>query len=61
MKKPGQRPPAEKVPADSETELPATREPGSSNAMRGFMKRFQTDPGLPKTTAGWMKLLRGGE
>ena len=30
-----------------------------AKSMRGFMKRFQTD--LPKTTAGWMALLRGGE
>jgi hypothetical protein len=26
--------------------------------MRGFMKRFQAGSGLPRTTAGWMKLLR---
>jgi hypothetical protein len=29
--------------------------------MRGFMKTFQAKSGLPKTTAGWMKLLREGE
>jgi hypothetical protein len=29
--------------------------------MRGFMKRYQADASLPKTTAGWMKLLREGE
>ncbi len=37
------------------------REPGSAKSMRGFMKRYQADASLPKTTAGWMKLLREGE
>lgn len=37
------------------------RESGSVKSMRGFMKRFQAESGLPKTTAGWMKLLRQGE
>jgi AbrB family looped-hinge helix DNA binding protein len=37
------------------------RNPEAAKSMRGFMKRLQTDPTLPKTTAGWMKLLREGE
>jgi len=28
-------------------------------SMRGFMKRFQKDQ--PKSTSGWMRLLREGE
>jgi hypothetical protein len=29
--------------------------------MRGIMKLYQTDGKMPKTTAGWLKLLREGE
>jgi bifunctional DNA-binding transcriptional regulator/antitoxin component of YhaV-PrlF toxin-antitoxin module len=34
---------------------------GGAKAMLGFMKQFQAAPGLPKTTSGWMRILREGE
>ncbi|MGB8354866.1 MAG: AbrB/MazE/SpoVT family DNA-binding domain-containing protein, partial [Chthoniobacteraceae bacterium] len=60
--KPGQPLMWEKV-SDDECRVRIVRQPGAKTvkSMRGFMKRFQTDPTLPKTTAGWMKLLREGE
>ncbi len=60
--KPGQPLMWEKVSDDEcRVKVLRAREAGSAQSMRGFMKRFQTDPSLPKTTAGWMKLLREGE
>jgi len=57
--KPGQPLLWEKISDDEcRVRIVRPREAGSARSMRGFMKRFQTDPGLPKTTAGWMKLLR---
>ena len=60
--KPGQPLVWEKV-SDDECRVRIVRRHGNKSAksMRGFMKRFQTDKGLPATTAGWMKLLREGE
>jgi len=37
------------------------REAEDVKSMRGFMKSFQAGSSLPKTTAGWMKLLREWE
>ena len=60
--KPGQRLLWEKVSDDEcRVRIVRHREPGPAKSMRGFMKRFQEETGLPKTTAGWMKLLREGE
>jgi AbrB family looped-hinge helix DNA binding protein len=58
--KPGQPLIWEKV-SDDECRVTIVRErkPDSARSMRGFMKRFQKD--LPKTTSGWMRLLREGE
>jgi hypothetical protein len=49
--------------SDDECRVRIVRKPeaGIAKSMRGFMKRFQADSNLPKTTAGWMKLLREGE
>ena len=47
--------------SDDECRITIVRESktGGAKSMRGFMKRFQKDQ--PKTTAGWMRLLREGE
>lgn len=37
------------------------RDAKTAQSMRGFMKRFQKGSNLPKTTRGWMELLREGE
>jgi len=59
--KPGQPLMWEKV-SDDECRVRIVRrgEAGAAMSMRGFMKRFHA-AGLPKKTAGWMKLLREGE
>jgi AbrB family looped-hinge helix DNA binding protein len=60
--KPGQPLMWEKVSDDEcRVRVVRRRSPGAAKSMRGFMKRFQADSSLPKTTAGWMKLLREGE
>lgn len=59
--KPGQPLMWEKV-SDDECRVRIIRrgESKTPKSMRGFMKRFHA-AGLPKKTAGWMKLLREGE
>jgi len=60
--RPGQPLMWEKVSADEcRVRIVRQREVGAAKSMRGFMKRFHADSGLPKTTVGWMKLLREGE
>ncbi len=60
--KPGQ-PLMWEIISDDECRVRIIRHRGNKTiqSVRGFMKRFQTDSVLPKTTAGWMKLLREGE
>ena len=58
--KPGQPLMWERVSDDEcRVTIVRNREPDAAKSMRGFMKRFQKDQ--PKTTAGWMRLLREGE
>jgi len=58
--KPGQ-PLMWKILSDHECRVVVVRKPdvNRGESMRGFMKPFQK--GFPKTTSGWMKLLREGE
>ncbi len=52
----------ERVSAD-ECRVRIVRDRGATGrkSMRGIMKLYQTDGKMPKTTAGWLKLLREGE
>jgi AbrB family looped-hinge helix DNA binding protein len=60
--KPGQPLMWEQVSEDEcRVRIVRQRQTDVAKSMRGFMKRFQADSGLPKTTAGWMKLLREAE
>ena len=60
--KPGQPLMWEKVSDDEcRVRVVRGREDETAKSMRGFMKQFQTGTKSPKTTAGWMKLLREGE